>query len=583
MLHRFAPVALALAASGAGWPSPPSKTPADLAIVNGRVYTADGRGTVAEAVAVRGDRIAAVGTTAEIRALTGERTIVVDARSGSVLPGFHDAHVHFLSGGLSLEEVSLLDALTLDEVVGAIRDFAARRRARPWIVGRGWYYAVFPGSLPTRQQLDDAVPDRPAYMECYDGHTGWANTRALTLAGITRATPDPKNGEIVRDAKTGEPTGVLKEAATELVTRLLPKPSRDDQLRALRAAMREANRFGITSVQNATGAADEFELYDALRRSGEMTVRVASALTIEPGFSDADVARFDAVRRRYPDDPWFRAGAVKLFADGVIEAFTAAMLEPYATRATTGLPNYTPDELNRIVGTMDREGWQIFIHAIGDRGVRMALDAFERAARRNPAPARGRRHRVEHIETIDPADVPRFAALGVIASMQPYHGTPTPNQASVWAGNIGPGRASRAWAYGSIARAGGRLAFGSDWPVVSLDPRIGIHVATTRTTLEGKPEGGWLPGERLPLARVIDAYTRDAAWAGFDEHRTGSITPGLLADLVVLAEDVFATAPGRVPKVPVQITVIDGRIVYRSETSVASGLSRTLHNRSWII
>jgi hypothetical protein len=238
------------------------------------------------------------------------------------------------------------------------------------------------------------------------------------------------------------------------------------------------------------------------------------------------------------------------------------MLEPYATRATTGLPNYTVEELNRIVATMDREGWQIFIHAIGDRGVRMALDAFERAAAAHAAPARGRRHRIEHIETIDAADVPRFGALGVIASMQPYHGTPTPNQASVWSGNIGPARAGRAWVYGSIARAGGRLAFGSDWPVVSLDPRIGIHVATTRTTLESQPDGGWLPAERLPLARVIDAYTRDAAWASFSEHRTGSLAPGLLADLVVMEQDLFAAAPGRIPKVPVRMTIVDGRIMY---------------------
>jgi len=535
-----------------------------LVIVNGRVYTADGRGTVADAVAVRGSRIAAVGTTADIRAMAGEKTTVVDARGGSVLPGFQDSHIHFLSGGLSLDEATLLDASTFDEVIRTIRDFAARRPERPWVAGRGWYYAAFPGGLPTRQQLDEAVPDRPAYMECYDGHTGWANTRALTLAGITRDTPDPRHGEIVRDAKTGEPTGVLKESATELVTKMMPKPSRDDRLRALRAAMREANRVGITSVQNASGSAAEFELYDALRRSGEMTVRVSSALNIEPGFSDADAVRFDEVRRTYADDPWFRVRAVKLYADGVIEAFTAAMLEPYATRATIGLSNYTPDELNRIVATMDREGWQIFIHAIGDRGVRMALDAFERAAAGNPAPARGRRHRIEHIETIDAADVPRFGALGVIASMQPYHGTPTPNQSSVWSGNIGPARAARAWVYGSIARAGGRLAFGSDWPVVSLDPRIGIHVATTRTTLEGQPEGGWLPGERLPLARVIDAYTRDAAWASFDDHRTGSLTPGLLADLVVMEENLFAAAPDRLAKVPVRMTVVDGRIVHTS-------------------
>jgi len=542
--------------------------PVDLIVTNGKVYTGSPT-EFAEALAVRGNQVLKVGSNHDIKRLRRPQTTVVDAHGATVLPGFDDAHVHFLSGGLSLSNVNLLDDTTLEAIQARIRTFAEAHPERPWVVGRGWYYDPFPGGLPVRQQLDAVVSDRPAYMSCYDGHTAWVNTKALQLAGITRKTPNPTNGIIVKDAATGEPTGVLKEAAQQLVRKVLPQPTRAEQLDAIRAAIREAQRFGVTSVQNASGSDDEFSMYDELRKAGALQVRVYSALSVGPGVTEADADRFDALRTKYPDDPLFKTGAIKLMSDGVIESHTAAMLAPYANKATTGNPNFTPEELQRIVTMFDRRGWQIFIHAIGDGAVRMALDAYEHAARVNPAPSRGRRHRIEHIETTDPADIPRFGALGVIASQQPYHGSPSPSQINVWSANIGPERASRGWVYHSILAAHGREAFGSDWPVVTLDPRFGLHVASTRTTPDGQPEGGWYPQEKVTLAEAIDAYTSGAAYASFDEQRKGRIARDMLADLVILSTDVFA--PGaRVVDATVDTTIFDGKIVYARQADTSN-------------
>lgn len=567
MLALFVAGALIAACTGSG------EEPADLILFNGKVFTAEPGGGFAEAVAIRGNRILRVGSNAEIEALAGSDTEMLDARGGTVLPGFNDSHVHFLGGSLALDKVNLLDAVTLEQIQDKIRAFAASHPEREWVLGRGWYYAPFPGGLPTRGQLDALVPDRPAYMTCYDGHTGWANSRALERAGITRDTPDPKNGIIVKDEKTGEPTGVLKEAAQRLMDKVLPEPTREDKLRALREGFREAHRFGVTSVQNASGNAPELELWEELRRAGELKIRAYSALSISPGFSEADADGFEEIRKKYAGDPVLRTGAVKLVADGVIEAHTAYMLAPYTNRPTTGVPNYSADEMNRIVSLMDRRSWQIFIHAIGDAGIRMALDAFERARTENPAPARGRRHRIEHIESTDGADIPRFSKLAVIASMQPFHGNPSPNQIDVWAGNIGPDRASRAWVWKSIQDGGGRLAFGSDWPVVSIDPRLGINMAVNRTTPEGTPAGGWLAEQKLPLADVLRAYTSGAAYAEFEQERKGALAPGMLADVVILSADIFALAPNKVLDAVVDATVFDGRVVYRRE-SAPSGTPR---------
>jgi hypothetical protein len=541
--------------------------PVDLIITNGRVFTADGASALAEAVAIRGNQIVKVGSTRDMRRLRSDDTAEIDARRGTVMPGFNDAHLHFVSGGLALSKVDLLDATTLDRIKTRIAEFAAAHPDAPWVEGRGWYYEPFPGGLPHKAILDEVVPDRPAYMVAYDGHTAWVNSRALALAGITRRTKDPNNGVVVKDARTGEPTGVLKEAAMSLVGRLLPEPSRDTRLAALRAAMREAHRFGVTSIQNAHGNAEELALYDELRRSGELKVRVYSALSVGPGYDETGTADLEAIRQRYPDDPLFKTGAIKMLVDGVIEGHTAVMLEPYANRpGERGTPRFTAEELQRLVTAFDAGGWQLMIHAIGDGGIRMVLDAFESAAARNPEPARGRRHRIEHIETTDPADIPRFGRLGVIASMQPFHANPSPNQIAVWTANIGDERASRGWVYRSIHQAGGRLAFGSDWPVVTLDPRYGLNMAVNRTTPEGTPAGGWYPSERLPLAVAIEAYTSGAAWASFDEQRKGRLAPGQLADIVILSKDLFSLPASRLLEAEVTTTIFDGKVVFSRAT-----------------
>lgn len=542
--------------------------PVDLIVTNGRVYTGSAT-ELAEALAVRGNRILQVGSNRDIKRLKRPQTVVVDAHGGTVLPGFNDSHLHFTSGGLGLANVSLLDDTTVEAMQARIKAFADSHPERTWIVGRGWFYDPFPGGLPIRQQLDAVVPDRPAFLVCYDGHTAWVNTKALQLAGITRRTPNPTNGIIVKDPVTGEPTGVLEEAAKALVSTLLPTPTRDEKLEALRAAIREAQRFGVTSVQNAHGDADELALFATLREAGDLKVRVYAALDMDSGVTEAEADAADALRVKYADDPLFKAGAIKLMSDGVIEAHTAAMLAPYTNKATTGQPTFTREELRRVVTMFDRRGWQIMIHAIGDGAVREALDAYELAAKANPAPARGRRHRIEHAETIDLADIPRFAALGVIASQQPYHANPSPNQMAVWAGNIGPARASRGWAFRSILDAGGRETFGSDWPVVTLDPRFGLHVATTRTTPDGEPEGGWYPEQRISLAEAIDGYTSAAAYASFDELRKGRIARDMLADVVILTSDIFA--PGaRVLDASVETTIFDGKVVYSRPATPAT-------------
>lgn len=537
--------------------------PVDLIVSNGNVYLADGTGKFAEAVAVQGNRILRVGSNRDIERLRQENTRVIDAEGGAVVPGINDSHLHFLSGGLALDQANLLDAETFEQIQEKIKSFAAANPDRPWVLGRGWYYAPFPNAMPTRQQLDAIVPDRPALMRCYDGHTSWLNSKALELAGINRATPDPPNGVIARDPETGEPAGILKEAAQRLVTKVLPEVTREDRLRAIRAGIQKAHRFGITSFQNADGDRETLALYDQLRNEGDLKIRVSVALTIPPDFKEEDANGFEELRGRFSNDPLLETGAVKLFADGVIESHTAFMLEPYANQPGTGVPNYTAEEMNRIVEMMDRRGWQILIHGIGDGGVRMALDAYEHAAEVNPAPARGRRHRIEHAETIDAADLPRFGELGVIAAMQPYHANPSPNQLEVWAGNIGPDRASRAWVWKSVKDAGGRIAFGSDWPVISIDPRIGIHMALNRTTPKGIPAGGWLPEQKLPLTEVIDAYTTDAAYASFDEQIKGSLEPGMLADLVIFSDDIFGLPPEKLLDAVVSVTIFGGQVVYK--------------------
>ena len=531
---------------------------ADLIVVNGRVFTGAGN-PVAEAVAVTADRITAVGSRQAIEALRRPDTAVVDAAGGTVVPGFNDSHVHFLSGSQSLQELDLGGARTLEDVQQRIRDFAAKHPTVPWIRGRGWNYSSFPGGMPTRAQLDAALADRPATLVCFDGHSSWVNTRAIEAAGITRDTANPPAGEIVRDA-SGAAGGLLKESAQQLVRKVMPPVTRAEQRQALLAGITRAHQHGVTSIQNASGNAEELALYEDLRAAGELRLRVYSALSVTQGFTTADADRFDAIRARIKGDDRFKVGAAKLLIDGVIETNTAVMLAPFDNNAaTTGLPNYSPDELNRIVALLDARGYQLMIHAIGDGGVRQVLEAFERAARANPAPARGRRHRVEHIETMDMADVPRFGALGVIGSFQPPHARlmNAAKPGGQWAGNIGPDRTSRGWMWKSVRDAGGHIAFGSDWPVASLNPLVGVWVGINRIGHRA------VPTQRMSIAELLDGYTYDAAYASFDETAKGRLAAGQLADLAVLSRDVLTVPPAGADDVQVTATIFGGAVVYK--------------------
>jgi predicted amidohydrolase YtcJ len=538
--------------------------PIDVIVHNAKVYTAGPDATMADAVAIRGNQILRVGSEREIMRLRRPQTTMIDANGAAVVPGFNDAHLHFIAGGLGLDRIDLAGAETLDEVQARIRTWASAHADAPWVLGRGWASEPFPGGVPTRQQLDAIVPDRPAQIVSFDGHTSWVNTRALRLARITRKTPNPARGVIVKDPRTGEPTGVLKEAAMALVDTHVPQTTRADRAAALRAAVGEAQRNGITSVQNASGPAEDFELFAEARRDGDLGVRVFSALSAPAALTESALADLNRATKQYPDDPLFKGGAVRLVLDGAVDAHTAAMLESYANDdAVAGTPTIEPDELNRVVRLLDAAGWQVMTDAVGDRAVNMALTAYEHAVRSNRLPERGRRHRIERVEVVDSTDIPRFGALGVVASMQPYLGNPSPTLMDSWLRNVGPERASRSWAYNSISATAGRLAFGSDWPGVPLNPLLGLQTAVTRTTADGLPEDGWYPAERLALKSALDAYTYGAAWASFDEQRKGTLAAGMLADIVVLSEDIFAAPPTRLASTRIAVTIFDGRVVYR--------------------
>jgi predicted amidohydrolase YtcJ len=548
-----APVAAALAAlAAAPRPSPP---PADRVFLGGRIWTADPSRPRAEALALAGDRIVAVGTDAEVRPYAGPASTVVDLRGRFVAPGFNDAHLHFLV----VETADLTGAASVDEIQRRIRGYASAHPDRPWVTGRGWVYGAFPGSLPDRHQLDAAVADRPAYMTSYDGHSAWANSRALQMAGITRETRDPDHGVIVRDEK-GEPTGALKESASRLVGRLVPPPSEEDRHAALKRRLEEAVSYGLTSAQNATIAAADVAAYERVAAEGGLKVRFYFALPMVKDIGAEELARYKALRTKY-SGPSMKFGAVKGFVDGVVESKTAAMLEPYPGGGTGEL-NWTPDDLERTVAFYDREGFQVFLHAIGDKAIRMALDAYERAARANGTT--GRRHRVEHIEAPTRADIARFKPLGVIASTQALFANPDPNTYEVYAPTLGPDRESRAMAFRSLDEAGAVQAFGSDSPVFSMEVLRGIYCAATRMTPEGTPAGGWQPQERISAEAALRHFTRDAAYASFEEQRKGTLAPGMLADLVVLSDDVVTVPPAQILKTRVLLTVMGGRDTYRA-------------------
>ena len=547
---------------------------ATVIVTNARIYTVAAKQPWAEALAISNDAILAVGSNREIDLFRNENTQVIDAHGRLVLPGFTDSHIHFLEGSRLLTQLDLNGTASIAEVQKRVKEYAAAHPKANWILGRGWSYDIFgEAALPDKKYLDEVVSDRPVYLVGFDGHTSWVNSKALEVSGITRDTPNPPAGWIVKDAK-GEPTGALKEDADDIVGNQV-HATHDEQMTALRLGLHEANRVGLVRVhclgneQEVVSDMQNIALFDELRRAGELTVRMyIASYAGPPSFTAEQIAAVQKAKQQYHDE-WISAGAVKFYLDGVIESHTAAMLTPYSDDPTQiGKLRWDDDQYKQAVAALDKIGIQVLTHAIGDRAVRLALDAYEQAAKANGT--HDMRNRIEHIETITAQDIPRFGKLGVIASYQPLHAEPNDDTLKVWARNAGPDRASRGWTWQSVARSGGRMAFGSDWPVVTLNPWYGIQNAVTRQTLDGKPEGGWIPAERVSLEQAIEGYTLGAAFSGHREKSEGSLEKGKLADLMILDQDLFKIAPRDIHKTNVLLTMVGGRIVYQTPEMAGS-------------
>ncbi len=533
---------------------------ADVIVHHARIYTVNPAQPWADAVALRDGKVLAVGSEQEVARVKGPQTQLLDAAGRIVLPGFTDCHVHFMSGSVGLTGVILDDAKSVEEIQRRVKQFADQHPDQPWVLGRGWFYPLFaPSGMPDRSILDAVVPDRPVFLESYDGHTYWANTKALELAHVTRATPDPPNGVIVRDAQ-GVPTGALKDFAARLVRNVVPPVTREQRLATLRLGLHEAAKNGVVRIHSAGGDFEYFDLYDELRSKGELTARFYIAYFLDPPeLTTKELDLIENARAKYHDD-WLSAGAVKTMLDGVVESHTAALT--YADTGKTTPTFWAADKYTAAMQELDERGLQMFTHAIGDNAVHLALNAFENMQRVNGT--HDMRPRVEHVETIQAADVARFGQLGVIASMQPLHAYPDDDTLGPWLSGAGQDLGSRAWVWKSIMDAGGHLAFGSDWPVVTINPWPGVEVAVTRQTTDGTPAGGFVPSQRLTVAQAIAGYTIGAAYAGHREKTEGSIEPGKLADLIVLSQDPFAVPANQLSKTEVLLTMVGGKIVYQS-------------------
>jgi hypothetical protein len=548
----WCPLLLLLAAVASGWTQPA----ADLVLLNGRIWTVNDKQPEAEAVACLHGRIVAVGATAEVRKWIGAQTRVVDLRGRRVVPGFNDAHVHFLDGGAGLASVQLRDARSPEEFRNRIRDFAARQPKGRWVLNGNWDHENWtPPSLPTRQLIDAVTPDNPVFINRLDGHMCLANSLALKLAGVTRETPDPPGGAVVRDA-AGEPTGVLKDAAMSYVQKVIPNPSDDEMAEAIRAAMKYAAENGVTSVQDMSASPVVWRVYQTLLARGELTVRISGHQPL----AEWERLAHAGIRAGFGGEK-LQLGGLKGFADGSLGSTTALFFEPYRDDPkTAGLPSdeMIPESrmLERIAAA-DRAGLQIALHAIGDKANQTILRMFAETERRNGP--RDRRFRIEHAQHLRMEEIQQFARQRVIASMQPYHAIDDGR----WAENrIGPERARGTYAFRSLLDAGAMLAFGSDWFVAPMEPMMGVYAAVTRRTLDGKRPQGWVPEQKITVAEALRAYTLGSAFASFTERDKGSLEAGKLADLAVLSDDIFRINPTDIEKVKVVMTIFDGRLIH---------------------
>jgi hypothetical protein len=531
----------------------------DLVIVNASVHTMDAAHPTAEAVAIAGNRIAAIGSTAEIRALAGRGTRVIDAGGKTVFPGFNDAHVHFLSGGFSLANVDLRDAGSPEELARRLAAYAKKLPKGRWILGGDWDHERWPGApLPTKEMIDAASPDHPVFVNRLDGHMALANSLALKLAGITKETKDPPGGLIVRDHQTGEPTGILKDGAEGLVERAVPDKSFDEKHIAAQAATDHAAQLGVTSLTDMSADGD-VGLYQYMLEHGELKTRIYAIRSIVSW----EVLAKTGVRAAFGSDR-LRIGGLKGFADGSLGSSTAFFFEPYKdTPDTRGLlfDQMLPEgTMLKRVESADKLGLQVMIHAIGDEANFRILEIYRQVAEKNGP--RDRRFRIEHAQHLRAIDIPRFGQQQVIASMQPYHEADDGR----WCDKrIGPERSKGTYAFRSLLNSGAVLAFGSDWTVAPLNPLEGIKAAVTRQTLDGKHPDGWMPDQKLTLDEAVRAFTVGSAYAEFAEHVKGAITPGKLADLVMLDRDLYQIKPADIDKARVVLTVMDGQVVWQAK------------------
>ncbi len=535
--------------------APAKEAPADLVLLSAKIWTGDPAKPEAEALAVRGDRVVAVGMNKEIEALKGPQTRVLDGKWRRVVPGFIDSHTHMSGGGLEILAVDLHRTRDEAEFTRTLAAYAKTQPPGQWLTDGAWDHEQWtPPHLPTKALLDPATGDRPTCLSRQDGHMVVCNSLALRLAGVTRDTPDPPGGVIVKDA-SGEPTGILKDGAMDLVFRVRPERTQAELLEGLRAAMKNAAKFGVTSVQDLPGDSGDIPAWKALHDKGEMTVRV----NYRPSLSTWQ--KVAALRSSVGDDAWLRIGGVKGYMDGALGSGTALMFEGFtdepANRGVYASEAIPLSALEERVAGADAAGLQVEVHAIGDRANAEILDVFERVAKKNGP--RDRRFRIEHAQHLRASDIPRFARLGVIASMQPYHAVDDGR----WADRrLGPERAKTTYAFRSLLDAKATLAFGSDWSVAPISPILGIAAAVTRATIDGKRPGGWVPEQRITVEEALRAYTASAAYAAFEDKEKGSLTPGKLADFVILSSDVLTVPPAAIEKIEVDQTVVGGRVVF---------------------
>jgi len=534
---------------------------ADLVFLNGTLWTVNPDQPWAEAAAVDGDRIFKVGSTAEIKTLVGKETQVVDLEGALVLPGFTDSHTHFLKGGFSLSGIQLRDVTSLAQFAERVEAKAAELEKGEWIINGYWDHEQFsPPELPTKELIDNVSPDNPVCVSRYDLHIALANSLALKTAGITRDTPSPDGGEIQKDPKTGEPTGILRDAAIDLVMRHMPDPSFKAKLRAAEAALNHARKLGVTSIHdmaNATSFALNFEVYQELLKEGKLTSRIYFYIPIDK------IALFEELKMKSPfGNDWLRFAGLKGFADGGLGARTAYFFEPYADDPeTSGLlaPQMFPDGImeERILQA-HKEGIQVAIHAIGDRANDIILDIFDKAVAENGV--LDRRWRIEHAQHLRSEDIERYGKLGVIASVQPYHAIDDGRWAEK---RIGEERCRSTYAFKSLLDSGAVLTLGSDWPVAPLNPLVGIYAAVTRQTIDGKNPEGWYPEQKIPLEEAIKGFTLNPAYTEFAEKIKGSIEAGKLADMVVLDRNIFEINPEEIKDTWVTMTILGGCIIYQ--------------------